>query len=72
VSGNLLVELLLDDLFRLDQIYAQNTGALSNVLEKCKLAQIEEGSTSKEMRCHFKSFQGPKKIILFELRIALD
>ncbi len=73
--SDLLVELLLDDLFRLDQIYAntkysisthKNTGALSDVLEKCKLAQIKEGSTSKEMRSHFKSFQGPKKIILFE------
>ncbi len=73
--SDLLVELLLDDLFRLDQFYAntkysisthKNVGALSEFLVKCKLQHFNEGSTSKEIRAYLKSYQGPQKKVLFE------
>jgi len=74
--SDLLIELLLDDLFRLDNIYAttkystashSHTHHLSEFLEiKCKLKPINQGLTSKEVRSHMKSLQGPSKAVFFE------
>jgi hypothetical protein len=71
--SDLFIELLLDNLFQLDQIYNnvkytsdthKNICILSQLLEKCKLATIKQGLTSKDIRGHMKSFQGPKKSTL--------
>ncbi len=74
--SDLLVELLLDDLFRLDQMYGNTKYSpasnhsirlLSEFLQdKCKLAPVNQGLTSKEIRSYMKSFQGPSKIRFFE------
>jgi len=74
--SDLLVEILLDDLFRLDQMYAttmysttshRNISILSKYLEaECKLAPLKEGYTPKDIRSHMKSLQGPSKTVIFE------
>ncbi len=72
--SDLFVELLLDNLFQLDQMYTnvkyspekhKNIFILSRLLEKCKLAQIRQGFSSKEIRSHMKSLQGPNKNTFF-------
>jgi len=76
--SDVLVERLLDDIFRLDQIYAntkysttkhKNIRALSDLLAACKMPSLNEDSTSNDLRKHMKSFQGPKKKIIFDKMI---
>jgi len=68
--SDVLVERLLDDIFRLDQIYAntkytitkhKNIRALSDFLAACKMPSLNEDSTSNDLRRHMKSFQETRK-----------
>ena len=73
--SDLLVDLLLDDLFRIDQFYVTtkfdarkhtNVNVLSEFLhDNCKRKRFEEGSDSKEIRVQMKSMMGPQKNIFF-------
>jgi len=74
--SDLLVDLLLDELFRLDQMYASskyspsthtNTSVLSNFLEtECRLPPLNLGYITKEVRGQMKTLQGPKKKVFFD------
>ena len=73
--SDLLVDLLLDELFRVDQFYAttkfdankhKNLNILSDFLQiNCKWKPFEAQSDSKQIRDHMKSMQGPQKTIFF-------
>jgi hypothetical protein len=74
---DVLVNLLLDGLFRSDKFYTltlfnssthTNLSSLSYLLsEKCYLKSLETGAKQEDIRNYFKSLMGPKKRILFEI-----
>ncbi len=74
--SDLLVDLLLDDVFRLDEMFTntqfmpathKNISRLSEFLVvKCKFQPIEERATSRDVRIHMKKMMGPKKKVFFD------
>ena len=75
--SDVLIDLLLDELFRSDKFFTNtlfvssvhlNLTALSNLLAtKCHMKPFESGNKSEDIRLYFNSLMGPKKRILFEI-----
>ena len=73
--ADLFIDLLLDGLFRIDQLYVTTKFSALNhknikilvefLQENCKLKAFDEGSDSKEIRAHMKKMQGPQKKVFF-------
>ena len=76
-EADVLVDLLLDDIFRSDKFFTNtlynpnihlNSSSLSLFLvNKCHLDSFKIGNKSEDIRNYFKSFMGPKKKIFFEI-----